>query len=160
MLYLYSRAYHFANNVKDSAFGLIIGSFNIKFPLQYLCKTLTQGRRDRVRGAVKNTPPPLLRFPTRDDWLILLTLNRKHCLSVAEWLGLGLKGFICKSKNTDLSRKTKMYATYSGSGTPSGPPGHGNLYRFPRPLVSTGVTTCSEAHALSRHCAIRCCTLE
>jgi len=60
MPYLYFPAYPFANNVKDSAFGLIIGSFNIEFPLQYLCKASTQGRRDRVRGVVKNIfrPPP------------------------------------------------------------------------------------------------------
>jgi hypothetical protein len=39
-------------------------------------------------------------------------------------------------------------------------PDYGNLYQLPRPLLGNGVTTCSEAHALWRHCAIRCCTLE
>jgi hypothetical protein len=37
--------------------------------------------------------------PTRADGLKIVALNRKDWLSLTEWLGLGLKGLICKSTN-------------------------------------------------------------
>jgi hypothetical protein len=46
------------------------------------------------------------------------TLNRKVWLSFAEWLGLGLKGLICKSTNNDTTEKDKNICNVIGPGAP------------------------------------------
>jgi hypothetical protein len=51
-----------------------------------------QGRRGRVRAPMKN----FFRAPSKGGPAKnIFTLNRQDWLSVAEWLGLGLKGLIC-----------------------------------------------------------------
>jgi len=52
------------------------------------------------------------------DKLKICTQNRIYWLSVAERLGVGLKGLICTIDNNDTTVYSKTYATYSGLGPP------------------------------------------
>ena len=72
------------------------------------------------------------RPPARADQLKIFILNHKDRPSVAEWLGLGLKGLICiyNRQIKVVPRKWKICATYSGHRSHSGLWGPGNLYRL------------------------------
>jgi len=59
---------------------------------------------------------------------------------IAELLGLGLKGLICKSTNNHTTEKDK---TMQNSWGPSGQPGPGNLYRLPTPSSALAMFWCN-----------------
>jgi len=86
----------------------------------------------QIAQSSRNSVTAPVDSPARTDRQKIFTLNRKDLLSVAEWLGFGQEGLICT--DTDITEKyTNICNVVSPSGprgTPSGPPGGGNLFRL------------------------------
>jgi hypothetical protein len=56
--------------------------------------------------------------PARADRLKIFSLSRKDCLSVAEWLLLGLKGLVCKMDKKDTNDEDKNTCNLVGLRVP------------------------------------------
>jgi hypothetical protein len=69
-------------------------------------------------------PPP----QARADRLKIFTLYRKEWLSVAEWIGIGLKGLTVNKQTMILPRKEKKLCNVVRPRPLSGTPGPGNFY--------------------------------
>jgi hypothetical protein len=88
----------------------------------------------KVHYRIHKSPPPSHPTPAaRADRLIIFTINRRGWLSVAERLGLGLKGLNCKSTDNGTIEKGKNICNIRGSRAPfwaAGP-------RLPTSLIGT-----------------------
>ena len=89
------------------------------FPsLLLLCPSTATASRFRPRWK------HVLASPGRADWLKIYTLNQTDWLSVAEWLGLGLKGSFVQWTNTEATEKYKYINNTVRSWAPFWTVGH------------------------------------